>query len=65
MQLVSPTPETVPLDEVALVLAEAATRIAGGPPAMIAASGAQLAVALAQAGFRVVRDPVVDAQLLL
>ena len=54
MQLVSPTPETVPLDEVALVLAEAATRIAGGPPAMIAASGAQLAVALAQAGFRVV-----------
>jgi hypothetical protein len=65
MKLVSPIPEPVPLEEVAMVLAEAATRIAGGPPAMIAASGAQLAVALERAGFRVVRDPVVGAQFTL
>jgi len=55
MQLFQPVPDPVPFDEVADVLADAAARVTGGPPALVTASGRQLAAALETAGFRVVR----------
>jgi hypothetical protein len=55
----------VPFDEVANVLADAAARVSGGPPALVTATGRQLAAALETAGFRVVRDPAPGAQLSL
>ena len=57
--------EPVPADEVAGVLAEAASRVRGGPPAYVAVSGHQLAAALQLAGFQVVRVPAPGAQLTL
>ena len=57
--------EPVPFDEVAAVLAAAAARVPGGPPALIGASSRRLAAALEQAGFQVVRRGAPDAQLTL
>jgi hypothetical protein len=65
MPLVEPAPHDVPFEEVASVLADAACRVAGGPPALIAASGRHLAAALEAAGFRVVRDTEPGQQLTL
>ena len=65
MPLVPPLPDPVPFDEVADALADAAARVSGGPPALIAASGRQLAAALEVAGFRVVRDAAPGGQLTL
>ena len=65
MLLVPPLPDPVPFDEVAEVLADAAARVSGGPPALVTASGRQLAAALETAGFRVVRDTAPDGQLTL
>jgi hypothetical protein len=65
MPLVPPLPNPVPFDEVADVLADAAARVTGGPPALVTASGRQLATALETAGFRVVRDSVPGGQLTL
>jgi len=55
MPLLDPAPDDVPFEEVAAVLADAACRVTGGPPAIVAASGRQLAAALETAGLRVVR----------
>jgi len=65
MPLLPPATEPVPFDEIAEVLARAASRAPGGPPALIDASGRQLAEALDAAGFRVVRDAAPSAQLTL
>ncbi len=65
MPLFDPVADPVPLEEVAAVLAQAAARVTGGPPAMIAATGGQLGAALAAAGFRVVRDAAPGEQLTL
>jgi hypothetical protein len=65
MPILPPLPEPVPFDEVADVLAQAAGRVPGGPPALIAAGGRHLAAALDAAGFRVVRDVAPGAQLTL
>jgi hypothetical protein len=65
MPLLDPAPEPVPFEEVAEVLSAAASRVGGGPPSMVVATGAQLASALAAAGFRVVRDAEPGAQLTL
>jgi hypothetical protein len=65
MNLLDPVPDPVPFEEVATVLARAAARVRGGPPAMVTASGHQLAAALEQAGFRVVRAPAPGPQLTL
>lgn len=65
MPLLPPCPELVPIHEVARVLAAAASRVTGGPPAMITVSAEQLALALADAGFRVIRDRAPDSQLTL
>jgi hypothetical protein len=65
MPILPPVAEPVPFEEIAAVLADAASRVPGGPPSMVTASGRQLADALAAAGFRVVRQPVSDAQLTL
>jgi len=66
MPLVPPTPQPVPFQEVAEVLAKAVARIGGGgPPGVILASGYQLAAALDLAGFRVVRDAAEGPQLSL
>ena len=59
------TSEPVPFDEVAAVLADAASRVSGGPSALIGASSRHLAAALATAGFRVVRDVPPGPQLTL
>jgi hypothetical protein len=64
MPLPPPVPEPVPFDEVANVLAEAASRVRGGPPALVGASGRHLAAALDAAGFQVVRAAP-SAQLTL
>ncbi len=48
--------EPVPYDEVAGVLACAALRLPGGPPALVLSSGERLAAALQAAGFWVVRE---------
>jgi hypothetical protein len=63
--LLEPLPDPVPFDEVAAVLADAAARVSGGPPALVTASGKQLAAALANAGFRVVREAALGDQLTL
>jgi hypothetical protein len=55
----------VPFEEVAEVLADAATLVSGGPPALVTASGRQLAAALESAGFRVVRAVSSGVQLTL
>jgi len=65
MPLLEPLPDPVPFEEVAAVLAHAASRVTGGPPAMIGASGRHLAAALEAAGFRVVRAAAPGAQLTL
>jgi hypothetical protein len=65
MALLPPLPEPVPFDEVAAVLAEAASRVPGGPPALIGASSRHLAAALENAGFQVVRTPTPARQLTL
>ena len=65
MPIFSHVPEPVPFDEIAAVLADAACRVPGGPPAHITASARHLAAALELAGFRVVRDVAPDAQLTL
>ena len=65
MPLLPPIPEPVPFDEVAAVLAHAASRVSGGPPALVSASGRHLAAALDAAGFRVVREPAPGAQFTL
>jgi hypothetical protein len=65
MPLLPPAPEPVPFDEVADVLAQAALRVGGGPPAMITASGRHLAASLEAAGFCVVRQCPRSAQFTL
>jgi hypothetical protein len=60
-----PLPEEVPFDEVAAVLSGAAARASGGPAGLICASGRQLAAALEDAGFRVVRASAPGRQLIL
>ena len=65
MPLLQPLPESVPFEEVAAVLARAASRVSGGPPVLIDAGGRHLAAALDAAGFRVVREPSVNRQLTL
>jgi hypothetical protein len=65
MPLLDPLPDPVPFEEVAAVLARAATRVGGGPPAMVTASGHHLAAALEAAGFRVVRQEAPGPQLTL
>jgi hypothetical protein len=56
MMLLPPACEPVPFDEVAAMLAQAASRVSGGPPALVGASGRHLAAALEAAGFRVFRE---------
>ena len=51
MTLLPGLPEAVPFEEVAEVLAAAASRVQGGPPALIGASSRHLAAALELAGF--------------
>jgi hypothetical protein len=63
MPLIQPLPASVPFEEVADVLADAAARVTDGPPALVTASGRQLAAALETAGFRVVRDVAPGRQL--
>ena len=65
MPILSSTPEVVPFEEVAAVLEEAASRVGGGPPAMIIASGRQLAGALEAAWCRAVRNGPRGPQLRL
>ncbi len=65
MPLIPPYPEPVPFDQVAEVLADAARRVPGGPPALVSASGRHLAAALDAAGFWVVREPPAGPQLTL
>ncbi len=65
MPLLPPATEPVPFDELAEVLSRAASRVPGGPPALIDASGRQLAEALDAEGWRVVRDAPPGAQLTL
>jgi hypothetical protein len=65
MAILPHVPEQVPLEEVAAVLAAAASRVRGGPPALIDASSRQLAAALEAAGYRVVRDAAPSRQLTL
>lgn len=60
-----PSPEPVPFEEIAAVLAEAASRVPGGPPALIGASSRHLATALVQAGFEVMRRVRPDRQFTL
>ena len=65
MAILSPVPEPVPLEEVAAVLAAAASRVRGGPPALIDVNSRLLAAALEAAGFRVVRNAEPTRQLTL
>lgn len=65
MPLSHPTLETVPFEEIAEILSRAASRVPGGPPALIDVSGRQLAAALDAAGFKVVRDAAPGPQLSL
>jgi hypothetical protein len=65
MSLFPPVRAPVPFEEVAEVLADAATRVSGGPPALVTASGRQLAAALESAGFRVVPAVSPGVQLTL
>jgi hypothetical protein len=57
--------EPVPFDEVAAVLSSAAARASGGPAGIICANGRQLAAALEDAGFRVIRANPLGPQLTL
>jgi hypothetical protein len=65
MPLSPPNSDAVPFEEVAAVLARAAARVPGGPPALVEASGRHLAAALEAAGFQVTRKPAPGAQLTL
>lgn len=65
MPLIQTIPEAVPFQEVVDVLAEAASRVRGGPPAHLVVTARQLASALDQAGFEVVRKAASGAQLTL
>jgi hypothetical protein len=65
MPLLEPLQDPVPFEEVAAVLADAASRVPGGPPALIGASSRQLAAALETAGFQVVRRALPGLQLTL
>ena len=65
MPIMDPLPDPVPFEEVASVLAQAASRVGGGPPALVTASGRHLAAALEAAGFRVVRQGAPSPQLTL
>ena len=65
MPLLDPASEPVPINEVAAVLEQAASRVPGGPPALIGTSSRHLAAALEAAGFRVVRDLTATEQLTL
>jgi hypothetical protein len=64
MPLFPPLPEPVPFDEIAAALDAATLRMRGGPMAAVLVSGRQLAAALEDAGFRVVRAAP-DRQLTL
>lgn len=65
MPLLQPLPEVVPFQEVVDVLAAAVARVPGGPPAHLTVSARQLAGALDQAGFEVVRKCPPGRQLTL
>jgi hypothetical protein len=65
MPLLPPATEPLPFEEIAALLARAASRVPGGPPALIDASGRHLAEALGAEGWRVVRDAAPGAQLTL
>ena len=65
MPLLPPRPAPVPFEEVADVLARAASNVPGGPPLLVTASGRHLAAALEAAGFTVVRTGRTGAQLTL
>jgi hypothetical protein len=65
MPLVQPIPDPIPFDDVAAVLADAVRRVPGGPPTLVTASGRQLAAALEDAGFRVMRSAAQGEQLTL
>jgi hypothetical protein len=65
MPLIPPVPDPVPFVVVAEVLANAASRVSGGPPALVTASGSHLAAALEAAGFCVVRAAAPAGQLTL
>jgi hypothetical protein len=56
MSLLPPLPDPVPFDDVAAVLGDAAAGVRGGPPAVVTATGRQLAGALGRAGYRLVRE---------
>ena len=57
MSLLPSLPESVPFEEVAAVLNQAAMNARGGPPCLIPFAGWHLANALGVAGFQVVRAP--------
>lgn len=65
MSVLPPVPDPVPFDEVAAVLSSAAARASGGPAGIICANGRQLAAALEDAGFRVIRANPLGPQLTL
>ena len=66
MTILPRTPEPVPLADVAAVLADAIRAASvGGPMAVITLQAIQLAGALEQAGFTVVRPGSPSAQLTL
>jgi hypothetical protein len=65
MTLMHNTLETMPFEEIAEVLSRGASRVPGGPPALIDPSVRQLAAALDAAGFKVMRDAAPGPQLTL
>ena len=65
MPMLQPLNDPVPFEDVAAVLAEAASRVPGGPPALIHASSRHLAAALDAAGFQVMRRAPPGPQLTL
>ena len=65
MPIIPPSLEPVPLNEVADVLTETVRRATGGPMFVAMAHGRDLALALEQAGFAVVRAPRLHPQLTL
>ncbi len=65
MPICLPAFDPVPFEEVADVLASAAARVPGGPPALIGVSSRHLAAALEAAGFRIIRAAPQDPQLTL
>ena len=57
MSLLPPLPQSVPFEEVADILDQAAMNARGSPPCLIPFAGWHLAKALGVAGFKVVRAP--------